>query len=58
VFKDLRHSDIVYTNVLRFLKERGREYRRIDLLGGPTLCVERCDEALEAYRELTLLVRV
>lgn len=58
VFRDFRHSDIVYTNVYKFLKERGREYRRIDLLGGPTLCVEKCDEALEAYRELTLLVRV
>jgi Iap family predicted aminopeptidase len=57
VFKDFRHSDIVYTNVYKFLKERSRECRRIDLLGGPTLCVERCDEALEVYRELALFVR-
>jgi len=54
VFKDYAHSDIVYTNVFEFLK-RGKEFRRIDLLGGPTLCVNNCDQALEVYRELSLL---
>jgi Iap family predicted aminopeptidase len=55
VFTDFKHSDIVYTDVFRFLKRRGREHRRIDLLGGPTLCVNTCGEAFETYRDLSLL---
>lgn len=55
VFRDYRHSDIVYTNVFQFLKSRGGEYRRIDLLGGPTLCVNNCGDAIHVYRELVAL---
>jgi Iap family predicted aminopeptidase len=55
VFTDFKHSDIVYTDVFRFLKRKGRGHRRIDLLGGPTLCVNTCGEAFETYRDLSLL---
>ncbi|AFA40409.1 putative aminopeptidase, Iap family [Pyrobaculum oguniense TE7] len=54
LFRDFTHSDIVYTNVFKFLRS-GAGYRRIDLLGGPTLCVEDCKNAVEIYRELVLL---
>lgn len=55
VFRDYSHSEIIYTDVFKFLKERGAEFRRIDLLAGPTLCVNNCDKAAETYRELALL---
>ncbi|ABL88317.1 conserved hypothetical protein [Pyrobaculum islandicum DSM 4184] len=55
IFKDFTHSDIIYTNVFRFLKRDSRSYRRIDLMGGPTLCINNCENAFETYRELALL---
>ncbi|MCU7788041.1 M28 family peptidase [Pyrobaculum sp. 3827-6] len=54
VFRDYSHSDIVYTDIFKFLK-KAAEYRRVDLLAGPTLCVGNCENALETYRELALL---
>ncbi|MEZ0319178.1 MAG: M28 family peptidase [Pyrobaculum sp.] len=55
LFKDYTHSEIVYTNVFKFLKTHAGEYIRIDLLGGPTLCTGDCSAALETYRELAKL---
>ncbi len=55
LFRDFSHSDVVYVDVFNFLKRRGGEYRRIDLLGGPTLCLYDCTAAFDVYRELTLL---
>ena len=55
LFKDYTHSELVYTEVFKFLKTRAGEYRRVDLLAGPTLCVENCSSALEAYKELARL---
>jgi Iap family predicted aminopeptidase len=55
LFKDYRHSDIVYTNIFQFLKKYSREYKRIDLIGGPTICIENCEEAVEVYRNLVSL---
>lgn len=56
LFRDFGHSDIVYTNVLEFLKREASNYVRIDLLGGPTLCVGNCENALETYREIVTLL--
>ncbi|MGC8582165.1 MAG: M28 family peptidase [Thermoproteus sp.] len=55
VFKDFNHSDIIYVNVFDFLRREAADYARIDLLGGPTLCVGDCDRALDVYRELASL---
>ena len=55
LFKDFNHSDIVYTNVFDFLRREASKYVRIDLLGGPTLCVNDCNNALDTYRELAAL---
>lgn len=52
LFRDLRHSEIVYANVPRFLRGEAGSYSRIDLLGGPTLCVGDCAGAFETYRAL------
>gem|GEM_PF-702596 len=54
LFKDFSHSDVAYVNVFETLK-RGSEYRRIDVFGGPTLCVGDCSHALEVYREAAAL---
>ncbi|MEM1638302.1 MAG: M28 family peptidase [Pyrobaculum sp.] len=55
VFKDYSHSDIVYVDVFDFLRRNGKDYVRIDLLGGPTICVGDCERALEIYREIAYL---
>ncbi|MFN7106424.1 MAG: M28 family peptidase, partial [Pyrobaculum sp.] len=55
LFRDFFHSEVVYVNLPQFLKRHGAEYRRVDLLGGPTLCVDSCQEAFYTYRELALL---
>ncbi|MFN3804219.1 MAG: M28 family peptidase [Pyrobaculum sp.] len=55
LFKDFSHSEVVYVELPHFLKKHGGEYRRVDLLGGPTLCVDNCQEAFYTYRELALL---
>jgi len=55
LFEDFAHSEIVYTDVFQFLKSKGGRYRRVDLLGGPTLCLNNCESALDTYRELALL---
>ncbi|MBP1448703.1 MAG: M28 family peptidase [Thermoproteus sp.] len=55
LFKGFDHSDIVYANVFEFLRGEAHKYRRIDLLGGPTLCVGDCGRALDVYREIVYL---
>lgn len=52
IFKNNNHSDIVYVNIFDFLKRNAKDYVRIDVLGGPTLCVNNCDKAFDYYREL------
>ncbi|MFB6490431.1 MAG: M28 family peptidase [Thermoproteus sp. AZ2] len=55
LFKGRDRSDIAYVNVFDFLRGEGRDYWRIDLLGGPTLCVGNCSDAYDVYRELVYM---
>ncbi|MFP3198278.1 MAG: M28 family peptidase [Thermoproteus sp.] len=54
-FRDFSHSEIYYVNIFDFLRREAAGYVRLDVLGGPTLCVGDCGRALDIYRELASL---